>query len=263
MDKIIQANINVHTKLIRDGNYQISPHKLDENKKKIKTILKNIKKRNILHLDVGCGDGFMFDCAPKNWSSYGIDITDAMINECKKNHPTVVVKKGMAEKIPFPDSYFDFVSCYSFLDHLKNTSAFYKEVYRVLKPDGCFFFGLNPNSNFFNSIQLIHHTNNKKNKKFNPDIEFKKAFQNAKFYKKFGIKEMDLELCEPGKSKNNGLSPFTEILILEKLFKKPVEIKFNWIVNQNRLEKKLIKSIYDAVPFSSSFFKYFDIYGKK
>ena len=44
MDKIIQANINVHTKLVQDGNYQISPHKLDENKKKIKIILKkNLK----------------------------------------------------------------------------------------------------------------------------------------------------------------------------------------------------------------------------
>lgn len=264
MDKIIQANINVHTKLVQDGNYQLSPHKLDENKKKIKRILrKKIKRNNILHLDVGCGDGFIFDCTPKTWSSYGLDITDAMINECKKNHPSIVVKKGVAEKIPFPNSHFDFVSCYSFLDHLKDTSLFYKEVYRILKPGGYFFFGLNPNSHFFNSIQLIYHVSNKKNKKFSPEDEFKKAFHNAEYYRKFGIKEIDLELCEPGRSRSNGLNPFTEIMILENFFKKPIEIKFNWIVNQNRLEKNFIKSIYDALPFSSSLFKYFDIYGQK
>ena len=177
MDKIIQANINVHTKLVQDGNYQISPHKLDENKKKIKIILKKkFKRNNILHLDVGCGDGFIFDCTPKTWSSYGVDITDAMINECKTNHPSIVVKKGVAEKIPFPNSHFDFVSCYSFLDHLKDTSLFYKEVYRVLKPGGCFFFGLNPNSHFFNSVQLIHHTNNKKIRNLAQKMSLEKRF---------------------------------------------------------------------------------------
>lgn len=266
MNKTILANIKVHSKLIKDGNYQLSPHKSYENKQKIKRVVRSIvKNRYIKHLDVGCGDGFIFSCVPKTWSSYGLDITDEMIKECKKNHPSVVLRKGLAENLPFPDSYFDFVTCYSFLDHLKDTSYFYNEVYKVLKPGGSFFFGLSPNSHFYNAIQLIEHYKNYNLARFNPELEFKKAFHNSEHYKSFGINKKDLELCEPGKSKSHGLDPYAEILKIEKIFMKKikVEIKFNWVVNQNKLNKGFVKTIYNSAPFSSSFFKYFDIIGKK
>ena len=51
--------------------------------------------------------------------------------------------------------------------------------------------------------------------------------------------------------------------ILLKILKPKALMSIKKFKYRYRLEKNFIKSIYDAVPFSSSLFKYFDIYGQK
>jgi len=46
--------------------------------------------------------------------------------------------KGKAEKIPFPDEYFDIVSSFNSLDHVDNLDKTINEIIRVLKKGGYF-----------------------------------------------------------------------------------------------------------------------------
>jgi ubiquinone/menaquinone biosynthesis C-methylase UbiE len=43
---------------------------------------------------------------------------------------------GTAEAIPFPDSYFDMVTCQTVLIHVKDITIALNEMLRVLKPGG-------------------------------------------------------------------------------------------------------------------------------
>jgi ubiquinone/menaquinone biosynthesis C-methylase UbiE len=52
----------------------------------------------------------------------------------------VPVKQGVAEEIPFENDTFDFVNANSVIEHVQNVELAIKEIYRVLKPDGVFWF---------------------------------------------------------------------------------------------------------------------------
>ena len=148
--KVIDANKKVHSILVTSGEYARSPHQKHENKERVSKKLALLCNSDtvIRHLDVGCGDGFIFDCRPMRWSSMGIDVTNEMLEACKRKHPDIALQMGEAESLPFDNETFDVVTCYSFLDHLENSALFYQEAYRVLRPGGKVYFGLNPNRKF-------------------------------------------------------------------------------------------------------------------
>jgi SAM-dependent methyltransferase len=91
-------------------------------------------------LDLGCGQN------PRNPFNadevFGVDI----VKSYQKN---IFLADLVIEKIPFPDSTFDFVTAYDFIEHIprllyykkKRTQPFIQlmnEVWRVLKPNGIF-----------------------------------------------------------------------------------------------------------------------------
>ena len=95
------------------------------------------------HLDIGCNSNPRnpFDAS----KLYGVDIIDIETNDFNYHKCNVVF-----DALPFPDSSFESVSAFDFLEHvprtatIDNTSVFpfihvMNEIYRVLKPDGIFY----------------------------------------------------------------------------------------------------------------------------
>ena len=101
----------------------------------IKKYLPRHKKLRIL--DVGCGAGVTFPCFSIFGEVKGLDISDEAIKFCHEKK-YYMVKKGSAEKIPFPDELFDLVTCFDVLYHkdVKNDVNALREFYRVLRSDG-------------------------------------------------------------------------------------------------------------------------------
>ena len=98
--------------------------------------------KNKTTLDYCCGDGAVAIFLAKNGAkSIGIDISPVSIDNCQK----IAVKEGVAEnasffvmdaeKLDFADNYFDTIVCSGVLHHL-NIEKAYRELSRVLKPDG-------------------------------------------------------------------------------------------------------------------------------
>ncbi len=108
------------------------------------------KRWNLTHfksmLDVGCGIGhwgqMLAAHLPTDAKIIGIDPEATWIqNATERAQQKGLSSKtdyllGTAENIPFPDNYFDMVSCQTVLIHLKDVSIGIKEMLRVLKPGG-------------------------------------------------------------------------------------------------------------------------------
>ena len=94
-------------------------------------------------LDVGCGAGFL-----TNWFSQqglsvtGLDLSEDSLRVAKLYDQTAKVKyvSGDAYHLPFPDNSFDVVVCMDFLEHVEKPTVVIKEISRVLKDGGKFFF---------------------------------------------------------------------------------------------------------------------------
>jgi 2-polyprenyl-3-methyl-5-hydroxy-6-metoxy-1,4-benzoquinol methylase len=95
-------------------------------------------------LDVGCGDGTFALHAKKKFSEiYGVDISDVAIELASK---AVISREDRSsfnfltydadERLPFPDSFFDAITCLAVLEHATHPPSLLKEMKRVLKSGG-------------------------------------------------------------------------------------------------------------------------------
>ncbi|XP_070561241.1 putative methyltransferase DDB_G0268948 isoform X2 [Ptychodera flava] len=92
-----------------------------------------------LAIDVGCGSGQ----STRNLSPYfkkviGFDVSDTQIEEATKNERirNVEYRVSAAETLPADDESVDLVTAAQ-AAHLFHRTAFYTEVDRILKPNGC------------------------------------------------------------------------------------------------------------------------------
>lgn len=104
-------------------------------------ILDEIKKQNFKTLlDAGCATGPMLsllntEYPDKNY--VGLDLSPKMIEIGKqKNLKNTDFIEGDCENMPLEDNSFDIVINSQSFHHYPNPIAFFKEVYRVLKPGG-------------------------------------------------------------------------------------------------------------------------------
>lgn len=120
-----EANIQYHTKLAETYD-QTQPHFRQENVIQIRTRIEKFAKTTggKRLLDMGCGTGFILSLAHSCFEEvYGIDITLAMLDiaasklkEQKVNNVKLI--RAPSDELPFPDSYLDVITTYSFLHHL-------------------------------------------------------------------------------------------------------------------------------------------------
>jgi len=94
-----------------------------------------------LHLDLGCGPGTFISTLQGPGRSIGVDISDGQIRyaqeHCRsQNHEFQTVAPGA---LPFQCDTFNVVTALELLEHLtfEHALRLVKEVYRVLKPEGC------------------------------------------------------------------------------------------------------------------------------
>jgi ubiquinone/menaquinone biosynthesis C-methylase UbiE len=91
-------------------------------------------------LDVGCGPAVTVDhFARMQFDVYGVDIAPEMIAECERlfgDLPRVHFSVGRIEKLDFPDSFFDVVTCMGVVEYLEDDDAAWREMVRVTKPGG-------------------------------------------------------------------------------------------------------------------------------
>jgi len=96
-------------------------------------------------LDVGCGRGAIPHVLTQFFqpaSVVGLDLSPAAISFCRRAHrdPRLRFEVGDSENLPFADESFDILTNLESSSCYPNVDAFYREVYRVLAPDGHFLY---------------------------------------------------------------------------------------------------------------------------
>ncbi len=133
-----------------------------ESKTKIPWVLEKVKKtygdkKDLKILDVGCGAGFLSNKLALEFKEvHGVDISEESLYIAKKYDQSgkVQYQKADAYQLPFLDQQFDVVTAMDFLEHVDNPEQVVKEISRVLKPGGLFFFHTF-NRNFLAKIVII------------------------------------------------------------------------------------------------------------
>lgn len=109
-------------------------------------ILDQIKKRlgpSQHILDIGCGAGFLANTlALHGHRVTGIDLSARSLEVAKKRDFTKEVRylELDAFALPFPDKSFDVVCAMDFLEHVEMPEKIIRDVSRLLRPQGLFFF---------------------------------------------------------------------------------------------------------------------------
>lgn len=98
-------------------------------------------------LDIGCGNGsILLNLTSLGFISkgYGVDLSLGMLKDCKNNANNlgsdVSLTQSDVEYLPFKSNSFDLIIGHAILHHLPDIKMAFKEVYRLLKPEGiCIF----------------------------------------------------------------------------------------------------------------------------
>ena len=88
-------------------------------------------------LDIGCGPGAIVSIGYyKKFNDakiYGIDNLKKNIKRVKKRFPTGTFQYSPAEKLPFPNDYFDYIIARHVLEHVDDVNKTLQEIKRVTK----------------------------------------------------------------------------------------------------------------------------------
>lgn len=116
-------------------------------------LLDTIKyKRNIKVLDIGSGNGFpVVEVASRLGSTSEITALDPWVeagNRIEKkikgwDIPNLSFKEGVAEDLPFDDTYFDLVMSNNGINNVQDEEKVWSEISRVMKPKAQFVFTVN------------------------------------------------------------------------------------------------------------------------
>jgi len=125
--------MNDYLKVVYDEN--VRP-KTDYPEKLVKhLVLMFALKPGMKLLEAGCGRGeFLGNFKKLGLQTTGLDISP----EAKRQNPEIEIGICDVESspIPYPDNCFDVVYSKSFIEHLREPGAYFKEAMRVLKPGG-------------------------------------------------------------------------------------------------------------------------------
>ena len=90
-------------------------------------------------LDIGCGRGHLLTAmARRGWECYGTELS-AFPGDERPQPPgagRVTILRGAVEDLPLEDAFFDVVSIWHVLEHVRNPSTTLRTIARILKPGG-------------------------------------------------------------------------------------------------------------------------------
>nr|WP_302578620.1 class I SAM-dependent methyltransferase [Methanobrevibacter arboriphilus] len=117
----------------------------------------NAKNHNLDYklLDIGCNDGIFTKILSDKigYTPYGVDFLEDLIVNARNNG--VLAKKANIDSgIPFDNSFFDLIVSNQVIEHVMETDNFFKEIYRLLKPNGYAIISC-PNITSFHNLGLM------------------------------------------------------------------------------------------------------------
>lgn len=88
-------------------------------------------------LDFGAGPGiFLSEARKKGWEVHGIELSHEAIKSASELYDIALDRGGLERLQAFPSEYFDVITAFDVIEHLKDPVQFGRDIRRVLKPGG-------------------------------------------------------------------------------------------------------------------------------
>ncbi|MFC2040943.1 class I SAM-dependent methyltransferase [Chloroflexota bacterium] len=88
-------------------------------------------------LDIACGSGGLLAQAERRGlCCYGVDISGVALAEAQRRTKATLQRANVNEGLPYPDNYFDYITCLGSLEHFQNQAIVITEMHRVSKISG-------------------------------------------------------------------------------------------------------------------------------
>ena len=89
-------------------------------------------------VDIGMGNGELWEYAATSWKQFGIDLSPVGVRIAVASHSTLSASVAIAEGIPFPSNYFGSAIAADTLEHVMEIDQALCEIGRILAPGGKF-----------------------------------------------------------------------------------------------------------------------------
>ncbi|HSH04646.1 MAG TPA: methyltransferase domain-containing protein [Anaerolineae bacterium] len=87
-------------------------------------------------LDIGTGIGNLWQYVHDEVDGHALDLSLVGVTKAKQTYDHLTVSVAVAEYLPYPDNYFDFIIAADTLEHTLSPQQALTEIHRVLKPNG-------------------------------------------------------------------------------------------------------------------------------
>ena len=277
-DKVLQANIEVHTALAHEYN-GCQPHYRPENIRNVEGKLCSIVEQTSAKrlLDLGCGTGFMIDIAKRHVPEvHGVDVTEAMLRRVDTSGQAAIkLFAGDTGSFPAESGAYDVVTAYSFLHHLYDIQPTVATAYGALKPGGVFYADLEPNYYFWEAITALD-----RGHEYDPLVQreiHSVLFTDQELFATYGIDKNAFNQAEYSKNIRGGFREEELVAVLKGAGFSQISVFYYWflgqaaLVNDERYERMLRLQMAETfsqiltggLPLTRSLFKYLGFFAKK
>lgn len=231
----------------------------------IKSIIVNVESDRLV--DFGSGTGFILIVAKGMFKELvAVDFTEKII----KNIPEELnVKKYIenTENTSIKSNSADIVTAYSFLHHLYELQPTLKEAYRILKPDGVFYSGLDPNKLYWNYLKNYHDVS----ENAILERELRVVLKIPDIMAKEGIDADITNASEYQKQVKGGFDPEKLIDCFREIGFRKTKVRFDWFLGQAFAKENygmdmvlfFEKHLRDCLPATAHLFKYLTVFAWK
>lgn len=107
-------------------------------------------------LDIGCGTGeITLELKNKGFDVAGIDFSEVAVKKAREKGLNIMLSDLDKDGIKFSDNSFDIVWAGDIIEHVFDPMFLFKEIARVLKPDGSFLFTVPNDFNFYSRLIIF------------------------------------------------------------------------------------------------------------
>ena len=109
---------------------------LNKENRNLVSLLEKVEISGKTALDLGVGTGNVIQFLIEARNVFGIDFTNSMLQETRKNFPSVELILADASIVPMKSESFDLITSVGLIEYLNDAIPFFEESCRLLKDEG-------------------------------------------------------------------------------------------------------------------------------